>query len=214
MLALNVSHNLSYIGLGPTAAGQVIADQTSGSKAKTLYAYGTIINDTTASGTTCPIGYIDGVQTLGKTVVLQFQSVAAPATINGVANQAIYSSTGPDINVPVGASITFAGFTNSGNNGAFTVNAVNSQGILVTNSSSVAETNPAATGIYTVGGIPTIVNVFLAQGAGDSTAAVVLAAAKSLYATSVTAAGFTLNFPTLTTAAAQFTFGAVLEFGS
>ena len=214
MIALTASHNLSYIGAGPTAGGQIIADQTSGSKAKTLYAYGTIINDTTASGTTAAVGYIDGVQSLGKTVVLQFQSVTAPATINGTANQAIYASTGPDINVPVGASITFAGFTNSANNGAFTVVAVTSVGVQVLNASSVAETNPAATGIYTVGGIPTIVNVFLAQGAGDSAAAVILASAKSLFATSVTAAGFTLNFPTLTTAGAQFTFGAVLEFGS
>jgi hypothetical protein len=214
MLALTASHNLSYIGQGPSASGQIIADITSGPKAKTLYAIGTIINDTSASGTTSPIGYIDGIQTLGKTVVLNFQSVTAPATINGQANTAVYSTTGPAGSVPVGASVTFAGFTNAGNNGAQTVTSVNASSISVVNASSVAESNPAATGVYTVGGIPTTVQVFLTQGAGDSTAAVILAAAKSLYATSVTAAGFTLNFPTLTTASAQFTFGAVLTFAS
>lgn len=212
MLALTAVHPLSYIGQGPTGGGQIINSGLGGPLSKQLWAYGTIINDTTASGTTCPIGYIDGIQSLGKQVVLQFQSVTAPATIGGVANQAIYSSVGADSAVPVGASITFAGFTNSGNNGTFTVNAVTATGVQVTNSSSVAETNPAATGVYTVGGIPQLVQVYLAQGTGDSTAAVALVSAKALYATGVTATGFVLNFPTITTASAQFTFGAVINF--
>ena len=214
MLALNVVHPLSYIGQGPTGTGQIINSGLGGPLSKQLWAYGTIINDTTASGTTCPIGYIDGVASLGKQVVLAFQSVTAPATINGTANQAIYSTVYGASEVPVGASVTFAGFTNSGNNGTFTVNAVSATGITVTNSSSVAETNPAATGVYTVGGVPQLVQVYLAQGTGDSTAAVILASAKALFATGVTSTGFTLNFPTLTTAAAQITFGAVLNFSA
>ena len=214
MLALNVVHPLSYIGQGPTGGGQIINNGLGGPLSKQLWGFGTIINDTTASGTTCPIGYIDGVQSLGKQVVLQIQSVAAPATINGTANQAVYSSVGADSAIPVGSSITIAGFTNSGNNGTFTVNSVSASSFTVTNSSSVVETNPAATGIYTVGGIPQLVQVYLAQGAGDSAAAVALASAKALFATGVTATGFTLNFPTLTTAAAQFTFGAVINFSA
>lgn len=214
MLALNVVHPLSYIGVGPTGTGQIINSGLGGPLSKQLWAFGTIINDTTASGTTCPIGYIDGVASLGKQVVLSFQSVTAPATINGVANQAIYSTVAGASQVPVGASITFAGFTNAGNNTTVTVVAVTATGIQVLNASAVAETNPAATGVYTVGGIPQLVQVYLAQGAGDSAAAVTLASAKSLFATGVTATGFTLNFPTLTTAAAQITFGAVLNFSA
>ena len=37
------SINLSYIGQGPSAGGQNIADQTSGPKAKTLYGYGALV---------------------------------------------------------------------------------------------------------------------------------------------------------------------------
>lgn len=212
MLALNVVHPLSYIGVGPTAGGQIINSGLGGPLSKQLWAWGTIINDTTASGTTCPIGYIDGVQSLGKQVVLTVQSATAAATIGGVANQTIYSSVGPDSSIPVGASITIAGFTNSGNNGTFTVTAVGASTFQVTNSGGVAETNPAATGVYTVGGIPQLVEVYLAGAAGDSTAAQKLVT--TLFASNITATGFTLNFPTITTAAAQFTFGAVLNFSA
>lgn len=214
MLALNVVHPLSYVGQGPTGGGQIINSGLGGPLSKQLWGVATIINDTTASGTTVPIGYIDGVQSLGKQIVLEFQSVTAPATINGVANQAVYSTVYGASEIPLNSSILFAGFTNSGNNGTFTVNAVSATGITVTNSSSVAETNPAATGVLTVGGIPYLVECYLAQGTGDSTAAVILAAAKSLFATGVTATGFTLNFPTLTTAAAQVTVGCVINFSA
>src|ERR1035437_3458622 len=213
MTALALS-NLKYIGQGPTVGGQALADQTSGPKAKTLYAYGTIVNDSTASATNAPVGFIDGVQSLGRVVTMHFQAATAAATIGGVVNQTVYSSTGPDSQVPVGTSIVMAGFANGGNNGTFTVTGNSSQNITVTNSGGVAEPNPGGVGTYTIGGIPVSVSLFIAGTSTDSAAAVILAAAKPLYATALSATGFTINFSTLTTSGATVTYGAVIVFGS
>ena len=167
--------NLSYIGQPSTPqGGMVVADQTSGPKAKTLYAYGNLV---ASSGSwysytgTVAVNFIDGVQTFGKTVVLQIQSVTNPVTINGTANQVIYSSVFGDNQVLVGDSVTIAGFTNSGNNGTFTVNVVTSTGIQVTNSSAVAETNPAATLSDVLNAVPVWVNLFYAGNSNDSSTA-------------------------------------------
>ena len=60
--------NLSYVGNGPTATGQVISDGTPGPKSKTLYAYGNLV---VSSGTWCTttsytVNFIDGSSTLTK----------------------------------------------------------------------------------------------------------------------------------------------------
>lgn len=214
MLALNVTHPLSYIGSGPTGGGQIINSGLGGPLSKQLWGVATIINDTTASGTTCPIGYIDGTQSLGKQVVLQLQSVDAPVTYLGTANTAMYHSVGADSQLTVGQSVIIAGFTTSANNVTATVTFVLNDRFGVTNASSVAEINPAGTAKWTIGGTPFLVQCYLAQGTGDSAAAVTLAAAKALFATTVTDTGFVLNFPTLTTAAAQITVGCVLNFSA
>src|SRR5208282_3409776 len=116
------SLNLSYIGDGPTGSNQTIYDGTPGPKSKTLYAYGVATNgNTTTAANAAPVGYIDGVQTLGKTIVLQLQSVDAPITYLGTANTAFYHSVQGCGQIKVGDSITTAGFTNGGNNATNTV---------------------------------------------------------------------------------------------
>ncbi len=59
--------NLAYVGLGPTDSAQVIADHTSGPKAKTLMGYGTASVDGTA--VTFAVNFIDGTKGFGKQVV-------------------------------------------------------------------------------------------------------------------------------------------------
>lgn len=206
--------NLSYIGQGPKSSGQLIADQTSGPKAKTLYAFGVATNgNTTTAANSAPVNFIDGVQTLGKTTILQLQSVTAPATINGVANQAIYSSVFGDNLVLVGDSVVIAGFTNSGNNGTFTVNVVSATGITVTNSSSVAETNGAATLSDTTGGTPIWVDAFISGSASDTAADLAVASA-AFFPSALSNTGFTLNWSALATTARTIHFGAIIAFSS
>ena len=53
--------NLSYVGQGPTANGQTIADQTSGPKSKVLVGYGTATLD--GSLTAFTINWVDGSKT-------------------------------------------------------------------------------------------------------------------------------------------------------
>ena len=97
------------------------------------------------------MNWIDGVQKPFQTViVVPVSSVTAPATIGGVANQAVYSGVGAYGQLAKGQSITFAGFSNAGNNGTFTINALTTSTIQVTNSGSVVETNPAATVAFNI----------------------------------------------------------------
>lgn len=117
----------------------------SGGQTRELTGVATFILDG-ATTTGLVANWIDGVQVPFKTVILlPVLSVTAPATIGGVANQAVYSGVGAYGQLAVGQSVTFAGFSNAGNNGTFTINALTTSTIQVTNSSSVAETNPAAT---------------------------------------------------------------------
>lgn len=116
--------------------------------------------------TSATLNYIDGVQQpFVNTLILPFLSVTAPATIGGVANQAVYSGVGSYGQLRVGQTVTFAGFSNAGNNGAFVINALATSSVQVTNASSVAETNPAATGKVLVG---PVLPVVLAYRAGVS----------------------------------------------
>lgn len=215
-MSLGPAINLSYVGVGPTGIGQIVADQTSGPKSKTLYGFGVLTNgNTTTAATQQAVGFIDGIQSLGKTVVLQFQSVAAPVTYQGTANTAFYSSTQADSQLAVGQSIVIAGFTNSGNNGTFTITFITASSIGVTNSSAVAETNPAATGSVSVGGVPVFVDVFVAGNSADTAAAVAAAlASPGIFASAVSNTGFTLNFSAFATTAQTVHFGAVIAFSS
>lgn len=167
--------NLTYVGAGPNANGQIVADQTSGPKSKELVGYGTATLD--GSATTFSVNFIDGVQKLAQySIVLPAQAVAAPATINGTANQVIVTvNSGPGQpnsvgQIAKGTSVTFAGFTNSGNNGSFTVNAVGPNFVQITNASGVAETNFAATLTYTSGAAVAAVSVTRSGNASDTAA--------------------------------------------
>ena len=205
---------LSYIGNGPTGANQSIADQTSGPKAKTLYAYGTLV---ASSGTFCTttaatVNFIDGVQGFGKTVVLSCQSVDAPVTYLGTSNVAFYHTVQAAGQIKVGDSITVAGFTNSANNTTGTVLYVITGAIGISNSSAVAETNPAATIVSNKSSIPAFVNVFVAGNSGDSAGAV--AAIGVITPSSLSSTGCTLKYSSLTTTGATVTLGAIIAFSS
>ena len=145
---------LTFIGQpGSSAAqGQSVSGYTaSGPLSKVLAGVATFTLDG-ATTTGLVVNFIDGAQKLfQQTDVLQVVSVTAPATIGGVAAQAVYTSVGPVGQLRVGQSITFGGFANAGNNGAFTINALSTTGIQVTNTLSIAETNPAGTGTVNVG---------------------------------------------------------------
>ena len=207
---------LSYVGNGPSGGQQIIADQTSGPKAKTLYGYGTLVSGSDA--TTAPVYFIDGTQSMAKTIVLQAQSVDAPVTYLGTANVAFYHSVQGDGQIAVGDTVTIAGFSTSANNTTGTVLYVVTGAIGISNSSSVAETNPAATISCSKGGVPVWVNVFYAgnPASGDSsTAAVAFANGTNKFtASAVTAKGFTLNYPTVTTSGVTIAFGAVIAFSN
>lgn len=151
VINLGASPN-GYIGqpVQSAAQGQIYNNGTPGPLGSVLSAIGTSTMD--AAATTITVNFIDGVQKLSQTTVLvSLQSVTAPATIGGVANQAIYSGVGAFGQLRVGQSVVIAGFANAGNNGTFTVLAITTSSIQVTNAGSVAETNYAATLTYTVG---------------------------------------------------------------
>ena len=215
-MSLGPTTTLSYVGNGPSAGGQVINSGLGGPLSKTLIGYGIATNgNTTTNVTGCLVNFIDGVQSLGPTVVLSCQSVAAPVTYNGTANQAFYASVNGVNQIKVGDSVTIAGFATSANNVTATVNYVTSSGIYVTNSSAVAETNPAATIKDVQAAVPVLVDIFLTGNASD-TAAVVSAAAATpgIYASAVSSTGFTLNWSALATTAQTFHFGAIIAFSS
>lgn len=141
---------VTWIGQGPNANGQIIADQTSGPKAKTLVGVAKIKED--ATNTAFTIGFIDGTQKIAQySVVLALQAVTAPATFNGTANVSFYSGIGSFMQIPVGTSIVTAGFATSGNNATLTVLAIASNGFYAVNASAAAETNYSANATYTTG---------------------------------------------------------------
>lgn len=149
--------NLSYIGQGPTAGGVITGNNQGGPLGKTLIAMGTATLD--GALTTFTVNWLDGVQKpFGKLIVLPLVAVATSAGGN-----AVYSSSNAATSIPVGTSVTVAGFSTGANNGTFTVQAVGSSQfnptITLNNGSAVAETNPAATISATVGGTPIAVAI-------------------------------------------------------
>lgn len=133
--------NCTLLKQGGAAQGQVYSQGgISGFQSGTVLLQGTAVLD--GSSTTFTANFIDGTQKLfQRTVNISAGNVTAPATIGGVANQSIISGVGAFGALTVGQSVTTSGFSNSGNNGTFTVNAVTTSSIQITNSSAVAESN-------------------------------------------------------------------------
>ena len=206
---------LSYIGQGPSGQGQIIADQTSGPKSKTLYGYGTLVSGSDA--TTATVNFIDGTQTLGTTIVLPLQSVEAAQTYKGAVNTALYHSVGADSALAVGDTVVIAGFGTAANNQtAAVVTVVEANRFGVVNSTAVAETNPAATASDSKGGTPVWVQVFYSGVSGSSTTADALfqSGTNKFTASAVSNKTFLLNYPTVTTAGVTINFGCVIAFSS
>jgi len=167
--------NASYIGygglnpaLGPVQ-GQIAAGQDSGPLAKTLVATAVVTGD--SSSTSSTINLIDGIQKIAQyPITIPFTNVTAPATIGGVANQAVYSGIGATTQLAVGASIVFSGFSNGGNNGTFTINVISTNSVTVTNASSVLEgPNYSAQGLSYKG--PVIAAIDISRSSVNDTAA-------------------------------------------
>src|SRR6266850_7270759 len=115
----------NVVWYGPSLAQGQVQSQggLSGSQSRVLTGIATFIGD--GAATTSTLNWIDGVQKPFQTIqLLPVLSVTAPATIGGVANQAVYSGVGAYGQLAKGQSITFAGFSNAGNNGTFTINAL------------------------------------------------------------------------------------------
>lgn len=133
--------------VGPAGAqGQIYSQGgVSGFQSKSVYLLGTATLDGAAVIFTA--NFIDGTQKLfQRLLVVNALNITAPATINGVANQAVISGVGAFGALSVGQSVVVAGFANAANNGTFTINAVSTSSIQVTNAASVAESNnPSAT---------------------------------------------------------------------
>jgi hypothetical protein len=186
--------NVVYLGQPTTAAqGQILNNGLGGPLSEEIRGIATFVGD--GASTTATINWIDGTQKMFQrpTVLWPFLSVTAPATIGGVANQAVYSGVGSYGQYRVGQTITFAGFTNAGNNGAFTINAVSTSTVQVTNASSVAETNPAATGVVNFGAL---LPIAFAYRSGVSAANVLDTAANTITASisTTTATGALVTF--------------------
>jgi hypothetical protein len=184
--------NISWYGQpSGLAAGQIYGNNSCGPQNRVLTGIATITLD--GAATTGVINFIDGVNSPYQIKqVVGVSSVAAPATIGGVANQAVYTGVGAYGQLRVGQSITFAGFTNAGNNGTFTINALTTSTIQVTNASSVAESNPQASLSFTFGALVAGVqaNRGLASTLGVAdTAANTITATPSLF----TQTGFTIT---------------------
>lgn len=147
--AVNASYYLGPAGSALAAAQVPSQSGISGVQSKALVGAGTFVLDgATTTGLT--LNFIDGTQKIfQQNTSFSALNITAPATIGGVANQAVISGVGAFGALKVGQSVTIAGFANSANNGAFTVNVVSTSSITVTNASSVAETNnPSATVTY------------------------------------------------------------------
>lgn len=147
--------NVVYIGQpgASAASGQSYSNSDPGPLGRQLVGVATLISD--GASTTGTINWIDGTQIPFQIkLAVSVANVAAPATIGGVANQAVYSGVGSYGQLRVGQTVTFAGFGNGGNNGAFVINALTTSSIQVTNASSVLESNNpqgSATFIYPQG---------------------------------------------------------------
>ena len=185
--------NMVFIGQPGSAGAQGQQDAgftASGPLSKILVGIATLTLDGTLLAGV--VNFIDGVQKLYQTsVTFSVGSVAAPATIGGVANQAVYTSVGPVSALRVGETVTFAGFANAGNNGSFTINALTTSTIQVTNSGSVAESNPQGSALANLGahvaGVQVSRSMYSAAGVADTAANTITVSGSTLSDTGFTA---------------------------
>ena len=197
-------NNLSYVGGGPTANNQVNSYLAlTGAGAKSLDAYAKLVLDGAATTTTQ--NFIDGVQTFGQSVVLPLASVAASIGANAVYN----TPAGPTFNM-VGKSVVVAGFTNGANNGTFTVVAVGSGNITLSNASAVAELNPAATAVVSISSNPVAISLQRVLAFGDTATSAVTVVQNGNY----TATGIPVTLGSAGTAAQIATVIARIVFAS
>lgn len=185
---------LSYVGQPSSAAqGQIVNNGLGGPLSEQLLGIATFIGD--GAATTATVQWIDGTQKIFQRplVVVSLASATAAATINGVANQTVYSGIGSYGQFRVGQTLVVAGFSNAGNNGSFPITAVSTSSIQVTNSGGVAETNPLASASVSFGAV---LPVALGYRSGVSAANVADTAANTITASinTITATGALVTF--------------------
>lgn len=141
-------------------------------------------------------GVFQAVASTGTTLTLANpNAVAQTHAGTAQAGTAVYSSVFGDGQVKAGDTAVIAGFTNSVNNGTFTVVASGSSTVTVNNLAAVAETNPAATLSDTTNAIPVAI---LANIDGGTQVA---AAALAFNVATITSTGFTYTLSGAGTAA-------------
>jgi len=108
--------NLSYIGNGPSGSGQVIADQTSGPKSKTLYAYGTLVasSGTFVTETAAAVNFIDGTSTLASKPAFVNVFLAGSSGDSSGAAAALSSGMYPSALSNTGFTLNHANLTTTG----------------------------------------------------------------------------------------------------
>lgn len=187
--------NLTYLGNGPTASGQVTSNLQGGPLGKTLVGIGTATLDGAAS--TFTVNWVDGTQRpFGRQIVL---TLIAAATASG--GNTVYTSPNADSSIPVGTSVVVAGFTTSANNGTFTVVSTSTSTITLNNASGVAELNPAATLVANIGGIPIGVLGTRISNSSTFVADTAVATNDVVSVSAVTATGATVTISSIGTAA-------------
>jgi len=141
-------------------------------------------------------GVFIAVASTATTVTLANANAIAETHAGAVqGGTAAYHSTSADSSIIVGDSVTIAGFTNSGNNGTFTVIATSASTVTVNNLASVVETNPAATLNDVQNGTPVAVAVSVSGGTQPATAYV------GIDVSTITKTGFTYVLSATGTAA-------------
>lgn len=174
--------NLTYVGNGPSGAGQILNDGTPGSRSRSLVGYGQATLDGSLSAFT--VNFIDGVATFGKSILLSLQSVDVT---DGTYTK--YHSTGGCGQVKVGDTVTIKGCPTSANNvSSAAVHAIDSSSVTVANASGVAELCPQATLLDVTNATPVALLVSRSGGATDTAAA-----GTTITPSAITSTGFTAN---------------------
>jgi hypothetical protein len=142
----------------------------------------------TIAGFTNPANNGVFIATASTTTTLTLANANATAATQAAtaqAGQTIYSSVFGDGQVRPGDSVVIAGFTNSDNNGTFTVIAAGSSTVTVNNLGSTAETNPAATLSDTTNATPVAIALNVSGGTQPA------AAYSGIEVSTITTTGFT-----------------------
>lgn len=101
--------NASYLGTGPAATGQIIAQQgESGSRAKTLYGTATVTGD--AASSTFDVNFIDGTAVLAAAPTGVICVRSGGAATNTISVLAVESITTTKFTVRTSAAVNAATF--------------------------------------------------------------------------------------------------------